>query len=78
MKRKGELTLTLYKTPFRYRLPVSPPWKRTKTSSNKQQKTEFSALTSEQRKCFLSSETSDIGEEAEVLLDAILAGKREN
>ena len=40
--------------------------------SNKQQKTEFSALTSEQRKRFLSSETSDIGEEAEVLLDAIL------
>ena len=30
--------------------------------SNKQQKTEFSALTSEQRKRFLSSETSDIGE----------------
>jgi hypothetical protein len=27
--------------------------------SNKQQKTEFSALTSEQRKRFLSSETSD-------------------
>ena len=33
-KRKGGLTLTLYKKPFRYRLPVSPPRKRTKTSSS--------------------------------------------
>jgi hypothetical protein len=33
-KRKRELTLTLYKKPFRYRLPVSPPRKRTKTSSS--------------------------------------------
>jgi hypothetical protein len=31
-KRKGGLTLTLYKKPFR--LPVSPPRKRTKTSSS--------------------------------------------
>ena len=33
-KRKGGLTLTLYKKPFRYRLPVTPPRKRTKTSSS--------------------------------------------
>ena len=33
-KRKRGLTLTLYKNPFRYRLPVSPPRKRTKTSSS--------------------------------------------
>ena len=33
-KRKRGLTLTLYKKPFRYRLPVSPPRKRTKTSSS--------------------------------------------
>ena len=33
-KRKGGLTLTLYKKPFRYRLPVLPPRKRTKTSSS--------------------------------------------
>ena len=33
-KRKGGLTLTLYKKPFRYRLPVSPPRKRTQTSSS--------------------------------------------
>ena len=33
-KRKRELTLTLYKKPFRYRLPVSLPRKRTKTSSS--------------------------------------------
>jgi hypothetical protein len=33
-KRKGVLTLILYKKPFRYRLPVSPPRKRTKTSSS--------------------------------------------
>ena len=33
-KRKWGLILTLYKNPFRYRLPVSPPRKRTKTSSN--------------------------------------------
>jgi hypothetical protein len=45
---------------------------KSRNRSNKQQKTEFSALTSEQRKRFLSSETSDIGEEAEVLLDAVL------
>jgi hypothetical protein len=31
---KGGLTLILYKKPFRYRLPVSPPRKRTKTSSS--------------------------------------------
>jgi hypothetical protein len=31
-KRKRGLTLTLYKKPYRYRLPVSPPSKRTKTS----------------------------------------------
>ena len=33
-KRKRGLTLTLYKKPYRYRLPVSPPSKRTKTSSS--------------------------------------------
>ena len=33
-KRKRGLTLTLYKNPFRYRLPVSPPRKRTKTRSS--------------------------------------------
>jgi hypothetical protein len=33
-KRKRGLTLTLYKKPFRYRLPASPPMKRTKTSSS--------------------------------------------
>ena len=33
-KRKMGLTLTLYKKPFRYRLPVSPPRKQTKTSSS--------------------------------------------
>jgi hypothetical protein len=33
-KRKRGLTLTLYKNPFRYRLPVSPPRKRTKASSS--------------------------------------------
>jgi hypothetical protein len=33
-KRKRGLTLTLYKKPFRYRLPVSTPRKRTKTSSS--------------------------------------------
>jgi hypothetical protein len=33
-KMKRGLTLTLYKKPFRYRLPVSPPRKRTKTSSS--------------------------------------------
>ena len=33
-KRKRGLTLTLYKKTFRYRLPVSPPRKRTKTSSS--------------------------------------------
>ena len=33
-KRKRGLTLTLYKKPFRYRLPVLPPRKRTKTSSS--------------------------------------------
>ena len=33
-KKKGGLTLTLYKKPFRYRLPVSPPRKRAKTSSS--------------------------------------------
>jgi hypothetical protein len=33
-KRKRGLTLTLYKRPFRYRLPVSPPRKQTKTSSS--------------------------------------------
>ena len=33
-KRKWGLILTLYKKTFRYRLPVSPPRKRTKTSSN--------------------------------------------
>ena len=33
-KRKRGLTLTLYKKPFRYRLPVSPPRKRKKTSSS--------------------------------------------
>ena len=33
-KRKGGLTLTLYKKTFRYRLPVSPSRKRTKTSSS--------------------------------------------
>ena len=33
-KRKGGLTLTLYKKPFRYRLPVLPPRKRTNTSSS--------------------------------------------
>ena len=33
-KTKGGLTLTLSKKPFRYRLPVSPPRKRTKTSSS--------------------------------------------
>ena len=32
--RERGLTLTLYKKPFRYRLPVSPPRKRTKTSSS--------------------------------------------
>jgi hypothetical protein len=32
--RKRGLTLTLYKKTFRYRLPVSPPRKRTKTSSS--------------------------------------------
>ena len=31
-KRKRELTLTLYKKTFRYRLPVSTPRKRTKSS----------------------------------------------
>jgi hypothetical protein len=33
-KRKRGLTLTLYKNPFRYRLPVSAPRKRTKTNSS--------------------------------------------
>jgi hypothetical protein len=33
-KKKWGLILTLYKKPFRYGLPVSPPRKRTKTSSN--------------------------------------------
>ena len=33
-KRKRRLTLTLKKNPFRYRLPVSPPRKRTQTSSS--------------------------------------------
>jgi hypothetical protein len=33
-KRKRGLTLTLYKKTFRYRLPVSPPRKRTKTSTS--------------------------------------------
>ena len=33
-KRKRGLTLTLYKKTFRYRLPVSQPRKRTKTSSS--------------------------------------------
>ena len=33
-KRKRWLILTLYKKSFRYRLPVSPPRKRTKTSSS--------------------------------------------
>ena len=33
-KRKRGLILTLYKKTFRYRLPVSPPRKRTKTSSS--------------------------------------------
>ena len=33
-KRKREPTLTLYKKGFRYRLPASPPRKRTKTSSS--------------------------------------------
>jgi hypothetical protein len=33
-KRKRGLTLTLYTKPFRYRLPVSPPRKRAKTSSS--------------------------------------------
>ena len=33
-KRKRGLTLTLYKKPFRYRLPVSSPRKRTKTRSS--------------------------------------------
>ena len=33
-KRKRGLTLTLYKKPFRYRVPVSPPRKRTKTGSS--------------------------------------------
>ena len=33
-KRKRGRTLTLYKKPFRYRLSVSPPRKRTKTSSS--------------------------------------------
>ena len=33
-KRKRALTLTRYKKQFRYRLPVSPPRKRTKTSSS--------------------------------------------
>ena len=33
-KRKRGLTLTLYNKPFRYRLPVLPPRKRTKTSSS--------------------------------------------
>ena len=33
-KRNRELTLTLYKKTFPYRLPVSPPRKRTKTSSS--------------------------------------------
>jgi hypothetical protein len=33
-RRKRGLTLTLYKKPFRYRLPVSPPRKRTKTRSS--------------------------------------------
>jgi hypothetical protein len=33
-KTNKSLTLTHYKNPFRYRLPVSPPRKRTKTSSS--------------------------------------------
>ena len=33
-KRKWGLILTLHKKPFRYRLPVSPPRKPTKTSSS--------------------------------------------
>ena len=33
-KRKRGLTLTLYKKPFLYRLPVSPPRKRTETTPN--------------------------------------------
>jgi hypothetical protein len=33
-KRKWGLILTLYKKSFRYRLPVSPQRKRTKTSSS--------------------------------------------
>ena len=33
-KRKWGLILTLHKKPFRYRLPVSPPSKPTKTSSS--------------------------------------------
>ena len=33
-KRKKGLTSTFYKKTFRYRFPVSPPRKRTKTSSS--------------------------------------------
>jgi hypothetical protein len=44
--------------------------------SNKQQKTEFSALASEQRKRFLSSETSHIGEITEVLRGGFRGGVR--
>jgi hypothetical protein len=33
-EEKGADMLTLYKKPFPYRLPVSPPRKRTKTSSS--------------------------------------------
>jgi hypothetical protein len=33
-KRKRWLTLTIHKKPFRYRLPASPPRKRTKISSS--------------------------------------------
>ena len=51
-----------------------------KNRGNKQQKTDkegssnvtFSSLSADQRKRFLSSETSETGEDAEVLLDAVL------